>query len=85
MDVDKVEVDVIGGHAGTTIMPLLSQVPYRFRSTSVSVIPGVQLAPPFPRKFSGSLERMRTQPDVKLPFQDVYPFSQKQPKPRDHS
>nr|AIT70151.1 malate dehydrogenase [Ishige okamurae] len=27
MDVDKVEVDVIGGHAGTTIMPLLSQIP----------------------------------------------------------
>ncbi|CAN0171338.1 unnamed protein product [Ascophyllum nodosum] len=26
MDVDKVKVDVIGGHAGTTIMPLLSQV-----------------------------------------------------------
>nr|AIT70164.1 malate dehydrogenase [Sargassum muticum] len=26
MDVDKVDVDVIGGHAGTTIMPLLSQV-----------------------------------------------------------
>nr|AIT70167.1 malate dehydrogenase [Dictyopteris undulata] len=26
MDVDKVSVDVIGGHAGTTIMPLLSQV-----------------------------------------------------------
>lgn len=26
MDVSKVKVDVIGGHAGTTIMPLLSQV-----------------------------------------------------------
>ena len=26
MDVSKMKVDVIGGHAGTTIMPLLSQV-----------------------------------------------------------
>lgn len=26
MDVDKLDVTVIGGHAGTTIMPLLSQV-----------------------------------------------------------
>ena len=26
MDVDKVDVTVVGGHAGTTIMPLLSQV-----------------------------------------------------------
>jgi len=27
VDVAKVKVDVIGGHAGTTILPLLSQVP----------------------------------------------------------
>lgn len=26
LDVSKVKVDVIGGHAGTTILPLLSQV-----------------------------------------------------------
>lgn len=26
LDVDKLKVDVIGGHAGTTIIPLLSQV-----------------------------------------------------------
>lgn len=28
MDVGKVDVTVVGGHAGTTIMPLLSQVHY---------------------------------------------------------
>jgi malate/lactate dehydrogenase len=28
LNVDNVHVDVIGGHAGTTIIPLLSQVHY---------------------------------------------------------
>ena len=42
MDVDKVKVDVIGGHAGTTIMPLLSQVPFRFRSAGTLAMSRVE-------------------------------------------
>lgn len=38
MDVDKVDVTVVGGHAGTTIMPLLSQVRGRLRLFPVSVV-----------------------------------------------
>lgn len=33
MDVSKTKVDVIGGHAGTTIMPLLSQVLFNVVAT----------------------------------------------------
>lgn len=36
LDVSKVKVDVIGGHAGTTIIPLLSQVFVAYATTAIA-------------------------------------------------